>query len=121
MPKRLKKLSNIHKELTKYLLTGLSRAEIARKMNFSTSSVSNKLNELFLEYNAKNKHEFILNIFGEIIDDKKLEISSLRNIINSAGIEIKNLKTFLKNIIKSEQNKNKLSFWINKTKTYLEK
>lgn len=121
MQKRLTKLSDAHKKIMRYLLSGLSRAEIARKMNFSISSVSIKLSELFTEYNAKNKYDFILNIYGEIINDKKCEIKSLNSVIKNTKIEIKNLKTFLKNIIKSENNKNKLSFWINRTKTYLEK
>jgi len=122
MPKdKPKKLTYDHHLIMKYVLSGLSRNEIAKKMNFSTSNVSHKLNELFVRYNAKNKHEFMLNIFSEIISDKKKELKDKDILIKKIETESKNLKMFINNIIDSIKDKDKLLFWINKTKTYLKR
>lgn len=113
-----KSISEDNKIITKYLLLGLSRSEIAKKMNFSVSTVAYKLNKLFNSYNAKNRHEFLLSIFSEIIRDKKTEIKAKDSKVKELNDEIKNLKMFLINIVNSNKNNEKLLFWIKKTKAY---
>lgn len=115
------KLSPEYKKITKYILQGLSRSEIAEKMNFSISSISNRINILFAKFHVKTKHEFIINIFQEIINEKQNIINSKEEAIRNNCLELEKLKYYLKNIIEFKENKNKLLNWINKSEVYLKK
>ena len=73
------KLSYEHKVITKCIFEGLTIAQIAMKMNYSQSTVANRLNALFKKYSAKTRIEFVLGVVGEVIDGYKNKLSE-RNV-----------------------------------------
>ncbi len=60
-----------HRFIAKCIFQGLTIAQIAKKLNCSESTVSNRLNGLFKKYKAKNRFEFIISVFGQIIENQK--------------------------------------------------
>ena len=84
-----------YQTITKMLLKGSTIAEIAVKLNYSESTVSNRLNELFKKYQAKNRFEFIYNFFSKIIQNYKTKLKFL----NKENKTLKNNLVKIKNII----------------------
>lgn len=72
MKKNMKdRIMREHKIIAKCIFKGLTIAQIAQKLNCSESTVSNRLNGLFKKYKAKNRFEFIISVFGQIIENQK--------------------------------------------------
>ena len=83
-----------YQTIIKMLLKGSTIAEIAVKLNYSESTVSNRLNELFKKYQAKNRFEFIYNFFSKIIQNYKTKLKLLNKqnkTLKNSMIKIKNL------------------------------
>ena len=72
-----------HRFIAKCIFQGLTISQIAKRLNCSESTVSNRLNGLFKKYKAKNRFEFIISVFGQIIENQK---------IIQHKIELENLK-----------------------------
>ncbi len=72
-----------HRFIAKCIFQGLTIAQIAKKLGCSESTVSNRLNSLFKKYKAKNRFEFIISVFGQIIENQKILYNK---------IEVENLK-----------------------------
>ena len=84
-----------YQTITKMLLKGSTIAEIAIKLNYSESTVSNRLNELFKKYQAKNRFEFIYNFFSKIIQNYKIKLK----LLNKQNKELKSNLIKIKNIL----------------------
>ena len=67
------------KIITSSILKGLTRKQIAQNLNCAKSTASYKARKLFKEYNASDRHEFIINIFTSIITKYRLEIQKLKH------------------------------------------
>ena len=65
------KLSSSESLIVKCIFKGMTIAQIAKQIHCSQSCVSYHLNSLYTKYKAKNRNEFILSVFGEIIDNYK--------------------------------------------------
>ena len=61
-------------KITKMILKGNTIAQIARTMNYSESTVSNRIYDLMQEYRAQNRFEFINNFFSRIIQKYKIKL-----------------------------------------------
>ncbi len=80
-----KKNINVIREqklITACLMKGMTQKQIAKKLNCANSSASYKTRQLFKEWNAHDRHEFIVNIFTNIILKYKKEIEKLKITIN---------------------------------------
>ncbi len=86
-----------HRFIAKCIFKGLTIAQIAKKLNCSESTVSNRLNGLFKKYKAKNRFEFIISVFGQIIENQKtiqqkVELENLKlrksieNLLNQKSV-----------------------------------
>ncbi len=92
MKKNLKKeYAQERKLIAKCVFQGFTISQIAKKFNYSPSTVSNRLTELFKAYNAHTRHEFIINSFGEIIKNKSM-------LIKQKDKEIKKLLSTIKQL-----------------------
>ena len=61
------KLEFEHKFVTKCILKGMTIPQIAKELDCSSSTVSNRIKKLFKQYNASCRSEFIMNVLAEII------------------------------------------------------
>ena len=93
-------------KITKMVLKGMTISKIADNLNYSESTVSNRLNDLFQKYNAKNRFEFIYNFFSKIIQKYKVKLEFTSN--ENEDLK-KNLSEIKKIIINSEKNSISLS------------
>ena len=71
------------KIITTCLMKGMTLKQIAQKLNCAKSSASYKTRQLFKEWNAADRHEFIVNIFSKIILKYKKEIERLKEVSNN--------------------------------------
>ena len=103
-----KRLSREHKFITKYIFEGLTIAQIASKLNYSESTVANRMNSLFKKYNVKTRIEFIMNVMGEVIKMSKMQLEKAE----IENIELKEKITanekIISKIISSASNQKKL-------------
>lgn len=72
--KKKKKILDEEKILTKCVFEGKTLVEISNILHKAKSSISYKLVKLFKRYNAKNRHEFIINIFCDVIEKYKKQL-----------------------------------------------
>ena len=54
----------------------LTIAQIAKKMNYSQSTVANRMNSLFRQYSSKTRMEFVMSVLGEIIQNNKTNLEA---------------------------------------------
>lgn len=66
------------KSITALILKGLTLKQIAKELHCAKSTISYKANKLFKEFNAKDRHEFVVNIFTNIITRYKNQITKLQ-------------------------------------------
>jgi len=113
------KLSKQHFCLVKCIFKGMTIPQMAEKICCSQSSVSYHLNQLYTRYKAKNRNEFILTIFGEIIDNYKTTITDkeVKEFFLKKEIEI--LKKVLKNLIINKKNSELFEYWTLEAQKYL--
>lgn len=67
------------KSIIRYIIEGDTNLEIARKLNYSKSTVSLRMKYIFDRYGAKNKIEFIVYIFSDLINRNKRKLQSCKN------------------------------------------
>ncbi len=115
------KLVEEHKLITKCIFSGLTIAQIANKLNYSQSTVSNRMNSLFEKYNAKTRFEFILSVFGEVLGENKNKIYKREAKIAKLSDEIYQLTSILSAIIENFDDKKTCNLWIQKGKKFLKK
>ena len=115
------KLVEEHKLITKCIFSGLTIAQIANKLNYSQSTVSNRLNGLFEKYNAKTRFEFILSVFSEVLGENKNQIYKRDLKISKLNDEVSELTTILSQIVENHEDKKRSTFWLQKAKKYLKK
>ena len=113
------KLVEEHKLITKCIFSGLTIAQIANKLNYSQSTVSNRMNSLFEKYNAKTRFEFILSVFGEVLGENKNKIYKREAKIAKLSDEIYQLTSILSAIIENFDDKKTCNLWIQKGKKFL--
>ncbi len=68
-------------KITQMILKGMTIQKIADSLNYSESTVCNRLNILFQKYSAKNRIEFTYNFLNEIIKRHKNQIKILNKEI----------------------------------------
>ena len=106
-----KALSDEHVLIAKCIFKGMTNAQIADKINCSQSSVSYKLNALFSKYNAKNKIEFIIHIFAQIMSSNKERIKIQEETIKYYEKEIENIKKIIIGLLKNRRHPENYQYW----------
>ncbi len=91
-----KKRIKEHGIVAKLIFKGYKIDEIAKELNYSKSTVRNRINDLFKKYNAKNMVDFILGVMGEIIENNKILIAAQEEKIRSMSQKIEKLEGELK-------------------------
>lgn len=104
-------LSNQHFKLVKCIFQGMTIPQIAQNMCCSQSCISYHLNQLYSKYKAKGRNEFVLNVFGEIIDNYKNTISQKEESETSLQKQIENSKKILKGLILNKKNPELFEYW----------
>ena len=99
------RLSREYKFITKCIFEGLTIAQIAAKLNYSQSTVANRLNTLFKRHSAKTRIEFIMSVVGQIIDTYKTQIYLSDEKINKLQTDLFKTKKLLSSLINSLSNK----------------
>lgn len=100
------------KLIASLVLEGMSNTEISDKLGYSRSSVAYKINNLFKNFGAKNRINFIINVLGKIIEKKKNDIYTLENTKQNLTNENQQLKYIIGNILKYQNKKNNLKYWL---------
>lgn len=119
--KTLKKFEQEQKTITKYIFNGLSTGEIAKKMNYSRSTISYRINMLFEKYYAANRLEFVITILAQVIESHKVKINENKRIIDNLASDLEVYRTLLKNIVSDYKKDNSLHHWINEANSLLGK
>jgi len=116
-----KKLAFEHKVITKCIFSGLTIAQIAKKLNYSQSTVSNRMNSLFEKYSARTRFEFILSVFSDVINQNKQVNEQFGRKIQQLSEENERLTSVLSNIVKNMDDTKACRFWIKNGKELLSK
>lgn len=112
MPKTVNsKFTKEHISIAKYIFKGFTIAEIAQKINCSTSNVSYKMNALFKKYNVNNRFQFVISVFSEIVNNHKTTIDFKNQELAKLEVELEKLKEITQNLIKNKNNKENYSYW----------
>lgn len=116
----MKKNEFLHecKEIAHHIFDGKTTLQIAQTLNYSKSTVALRMKYLFKKYGAKNRIEFIIIIFGELLKENKEIIKDKKRQIKKLNSELACLKSHLKNIIEN-QNSKRLSSIINEAKSLI--
>lgn len=80
------------KIITKCIFKGLKISQIAELLNYSPSTVSNRIKSLFKTYKVKDRIEFILRVFNDVIIKYDTKIEKLTEEIESLKNELEKLK-----------------------------
>jgi len=94
-PRKDTRQKELEKAIIRYILQGLTRKEIANKLNYSRSAISYQINNLFEKYNARTRHEFTLQFMAKVIYAKNQEIDNCNIRIYALENEIVKLKQAL--------------------------
>ncbi|MBQ8847473.1 MAG: hypothetical protein IJ003_00845 [Candidatus Gastranaerophilales bacterium] len=116
-----KKLSFEHKCITKFIFQGLTIAQIAKKMNYSQSTVANRMNSLFRQYSSKTRMEFVMSVLGEIIQNNKTNLEAQEERLKCLEKEIAQSKEILSGLIKNLDNKENKEYWFKMAADFLAK
>ena len=87
--KKKKEALDEEKILTRCVFEGKTLIEIAKILHKAKSSISYKLVKLFKKYNAKNRHEFIINIFCDVIEKYKKQLKEKNEELEFLNKKIK--------------------------------
>lgn len=88
------------KNITKLMLEGHTTSAMAKELNYSKSTISSRIKYLFNKYKVKNRTEYIVTIFGEILKEHKNRHKINETNIKRLKAEIKSLKQRLENTVK---------------------
>ena len=113
-----KNLPDEHILIAKYIFKGYTNSQIAQKINRSTSGASYKIYSLFEKYKAKNRIEFIVNIFAKIINIKKEEIQKQEELIMNYENKIECIKKIIVGLIKNKSNSDNFKYWCSEAKKH---
>ena len=97
-------LSENQSRIVKCIFKGMTIPQIALELCRSQSCISYHINLLYEKYKAKNRSEFILSVFGDILDryKKAFEKTQMEIItLKSENIEIKKI---IKNLVLAKDN-----------------
>ncbi len=73
-----KELATECKQIIRCIFEGLTTKETAQRLNYSKSTVSLRMRYIFDKYNAKNKIEFVILVFSELLNKNKKKIKELK-------------------------------------------
>jgi len=116
-----KNLEDEYSKITKLVLKGMTIPQIAQEMNYSESTVSNRLNVLFHKYKATTRVEFVYNFLFKIVQNYKADFRTLSEENRKLKRKLKTVKRIIINIEKNYKYSSELLNWINKGKEYLNK
>ena len=105
------KFTKEHISIAKYIFKGLTIAQIAQKINCSTSNVSYKMSALFKKYNVNNRFQFVISVFSEIVNSHKNTIETKNYELAKLETENERLKEITHNLIRHKNNKENYSYW----------
>lgn len=105
------KITKDHVNIAKYLFKGLTISEIAQKMCCSKSNVSYKMSTLFSKYKVKNRFQFVVSVFSEILDKNKLLIDEKNLELAKLEVKLEKLQKTTQKLIKHENNKENYDYW----------
>lgn len=88
------------KDITKLMLEGYTTSAMAKKLNYSKSTISSRIKYLFNKYEVKTRTQYIVAIFGEILKEHKIRHEIYEKNIKRLKNEIKSLKEQLENSFK---------------------
>lgn len=88
------------KDITKLMLEGYTTSAMAKKLNYSKSTISSRIKYLFNKYEVKTRTQYIVAIFGEILKEHKIRQEIYEKNIKRLKNEIKSLKEQLENSFK---------------------
>lgn len=113
------KLSDNQSLIVKCIFKGMTIAQIAKKIHCSQSCISYHINSLYAKYKSKNRSEFILSVFSEIIDNYKSLIDLKNSKISYLLSQNSKLKKIISSLIIYEKNSSTHDYWVSEAKKYL--
>lgn len=104
-----KEITGEYRKIIKMILKGETLSKIASSLNYSESTVSNRLYYLFEKYNAKNRFEFINNFFLKIIKSYEQELQSYISKNLNLIKHLKKIEEIFTSLEKSSKDKKEFS------------
>jgi len=101
----LNEINSEQKKLTKCIFAGLTIKQIAKQLGCSKSAVSYKMTKLFQIYNTNTRLDFVMAVFGEILNKTKKELKEKDELIKQLNEELDRCKiiSFQNEIIKDNK------------------
>ena len=111
-------LSRNSSRIVKFIFKGLTVTQMANELNCSRSNVSYHIKTLYKKYRATSRSEFILSVFGKILDTHKTTILKLKAENEKYFNENEDLKKLIYNLLLNRKNPENLRFWLSEIKKY---
>lgn len=112
-------LSENQSKIVKCIFRGMSITQIAKVIGCSTSCVSYNINSLYEKYKAKTRSDFILSVFGQIVDRYKSLIKLKNAKISYLSNKNKQLQEILLKLLDHKNNSDTYEYWVSEAKKLL--
>lgn len=106
-------------EILECLFQGLTISQIARKLHCSPSTISYQLSLLYAKYNVNNRAEFLVKIYGDIIENYKNMVNLKDTKILSLEHKLSIIKNVLSSLLKNQTNPGVFDYWATEAKRHL--
>lgn len=111
--------SNEQLQIAKCIFKGMTISQMSKLLNCAKSTISYQINLLYQKYKAKSRHDFILKVFGEIIENYKRIVQEKNDRIYSLEREIEEIRNILKLLSCNRNNLSVFDYWIQEAKKFL--
>ena len=112
-------LSENQSRIVKCIFKGMTIPQIASELSRSQSCISYHINLLYEKYKAKNRSEFVLSVFGDILDRYKNAFEKLQSEIISLKSQNSEMKKIIKALMLAKDNQDCFEDTILQAEKYL--
>ncbi len=112
-------LSENQSRIVKCIFKGMTIPQIASELCRSQSCISYHINLLYEKYKAKNRSEFVLSVFGDILDRYKNAFEKLQSEIISLKSQNSEMKKIIKALMLAKDNQDCFEDTILQAEKYL--
>lgn len=106
-------------QIAKCIFKGMTITQMAKSLHCAKSTISYQINILYQKYRAKSRHDFILKVFGEIIENYKKMVEEKNDRIFTLEREIEEIKNILQILSCNRNNPSVFDYWSQETKKFL--
>ena len=106
-------------QVAKFIFKGMTISQMAKSLCCAQSTISYHINLLYSKYKVKSRHDFILKVFGEIIENYKRMIEIKNNKISNLEREMDEIKNILNLLSDNRNDPSIFDYWAQEAKKYI--